>query len=254
MTFFPLGFPIPLPAVNLFSQTTALIRREILLEQRQKYALYGVLLYVISTIFVSKFSFMGMLDIHSVQDADVPMIARAAREVKLVTWNALFWVILLFAAVTGVARSFAQESRGRLLYLYTLADPRALLLAKLVYNILLMTVLGFAGLLVYAFLVGYPVLNTTLFLVTLFLGCMGLASAFTMISAIASKAGNNFTLMAILGFPVVLPMLLATMKLSRMAVSGISWDEGLTYLGVLGALNLITITLTYLLFPYLWRD
>ena len=220
--------------MNLRAQTIALIRRELLLEQRQKYALYGVLLYVVSTVFVSKFSFRVLKDIPA--------------------WNALLWVILLFAAVTGVARSFAQESRGRLLYLYTLADPRAVLLSKLIYNALLMTFLGFAGLLIYAFLVGYPVGNTPLFLLTLFMGCTGLAASFTMISAIASKAGNNFTLMAILGFPVVLPMLLAAIKLSKHAADGFGWSGAGAYLGVLAALNVVVITLAYLLFPYLWRD
>jgi heme exporter protein B len=220
--------------MSLLSQTASLIKREILLEQRQKYAFYGVLLFVVSTVFVAKFSFKGL--------KDVP------------TWNALFWIILLFASVTGVARSFAQETRGRLLYLYTIADPRAIFLAKLIYNILLMIILGFLGLLIYSFLISYPVQNSAMFFTALLLGCTGLASAFTMISAIASKAGNNFTLMSILGFPVVLPLLLATIKLSKYAADGLPLSVTLTYLGVLAALNVVIIALAYLLFPYLWRD
>lgn len=220
--------------MSLLSQTASLIKREILLEQRQKYAFYGVLLFVVSTVFVAKFSFKHI--------PDVP------------TWNALFWIILLFASVTGVARSFSQESRGRLLYLYTIADPRAVFLSKLIYNIFLMVILGFLGLLIYSFLVNYPVQDSFQFFLALFFGCTGLAAAFTMISAIASKAGNNFTLMAILGFPVVLPLLLAAIRLSKFAADGLPWNVTLTYLGVLVALNLTIITLAYLLFPYLWRD
>jgi heme exporter protein B len=241
--------------MSISRQTFSLVHREILLEQRQKYALYGVLLYLVSTIFISKFGFLGMLDFHAGQmvTEGSPM-QMALSSLKVNTWNSLFWIILLFAAVTGVARSFSQESRGRLLYLYTLADPKAILLAKLLYNALLMIFLGFSGLAIYTFLVGYPVQNTPLFLLTLLLGCIGLAAAFTMISAIASKAGNNFTLTAILGFPVVLPLLLTTIKVSRYAVDGIGPDIGLQYLGVLLALNIVITTLAYLLFPYLWRD
>jgi heme exporter protein B len=220
--------------MSLLSQTASLIKREILLEQRQKYAFYGILLFVVSTVFVAKFSFKIV--------NDVP------------TWNALFWIILLFASVTGVARSFAQETKGRLLYLYTIADPRAIFLAKLVYNSILMVVLGFLGLLIFSFLVSYPVQNSGMFFITLFFGCTGLAAAFTMISAIASKAGNNFTLMAILGFPVVLPLLLAAIKLSKYAGDGLPWSVTSTYLGVLATLNVVVIALAYLLFPYLWRD
>ncbi|CAN5237966.1 heme exporter protein CcmB [soil metagenome] len=220
--------------MSLLKQTTSLLKREILLEQRQKYAFYGVLLFVVSTVFVAKFSFKVL--------KDVP------------TWTALFWIILLFASVTGVARSFAQESKGKLLYLYTLADPRAIFLAKLIYNVMLMVILGFLGLLVFSFLISYPIQNSGMFFISLTLGCTGLAAAFTMISAIASKAGNNFTLMAILGFPVVLPLLLATIKLSKFAADGLPWSVTGQYLGVLCSLNVVIIALAYLLFPYLWRD
>ncbi|HEU4718091.1 MAG TPA: heme exporter protein CcmB [Bacteroidia bacterium] len=220
--------------MNLGRQTAALFKREILNEQRQKYALYGMLLYVVSTVFVAKFSFRVIKDVPA--------------------WNALFWIILLFAAATGIARSFAQETRGRMLYLYSIADPRAVLLAKLLYNCLLMCFLGFTGLAFYTFLVGFPVGNTGFFLAALFLGCITLASAFTMISAIASKAGNNFTLMAILGFPVVLPVMLAAIRLSKHAADGFGWSGGAAYFGVLLAMNIVVTGLAYLLFPYLWRD
>lgn len=239
----------------ILNQTVQLVRREIMLEQRQKYALYGVLLYLISTVFVSKFSYLGMLDFHaSEMKTEGPPMLMALNSLKITSWNSLFWIILLFAAVTAVARSFTQESKGRLLYLYTLADPRSIFLAKLLYNILLMIFLGFAGLLMFSFLVGYPVLHTPLFLLAVFLGCTGLASAFTMISAIASRAGNNFTLTAILGFPAVLPLLLSAIRLSRYAVDGQGQDVSLTYIGVLITLNFVTIALSWLLFPYLWRE
>lgn len=220
--------------MQLLFQIISLVKREILLEQRNKYAFWGLILFVVSTVFVAKFSFQVI--------RDIPV------------WNALFWIILLFAAVTGVARSFAQESRGRLLYLYTLADPRAVLLSKMIYNILLMVFLGFSGLFIFSFLVGYPIQNNILFFTSLLFGCTGLAVAFTMIAAIASKASNNFSLMAILGFPVVLPLLLASIKLSKYAADGLEWSGAFKYLGVLIALNLVISALAYMLFPYLWRD
>lgn len=196
--------------------------------------MFGMLLYVVSTVFVSKFSFKVI--------TEIPV------------WNALFWTILLFSSVIGVARSFQQETRGRLLYLYFLADPRAVILAKMIYNIVLMLALAAAGLFFFTFLVGNPIGDFSLFLLTLFLGCTGLAIAFTMISAIASRAGNNFTLMSILGFPVVLPLLMVTIKLSKIAVDGVYSPATMTYVLALIMLNILVAGLAYLLFPYLWRD
>jgi heme exporter protein B len=74
-------------------------------------------------------------------------------------------------------------------------------------------------------------------------------------SAIASKASGNFAIMSILSFPVLMPLILVVIRLSKMAVDGIEWagvNTGL--LIVLGALNVLTVALSVLLFPYLWRD
>jgi heme exporter protein B len=249
---------LTLRRMSIISQTGNLIKREILLEQRQKYAFYGVLLYVISTVFVCKFSFMGKFDFAAVRNPvfikRFPGTADLILQTMTTTWNALFWIILLFASVTAGARSFSQESRGRLLYIYTLADPRSVFLAKLFYNIFLMIFLSLVGLTIYSFFIGYPVANNALFFETLILGSCGLAAAFTMISAIASKAGNNFTLMSILGFPIVIPLIMLTIKISSHAVDGLFWLEQWNYLGALGLLNVLVIAISYLLFPYLWRD
>jgi heme exporter protein B len=74
-----------------------------------------------------------------------------------------------------------------------------------------------------------------------------------MVSAIASKTSNNFTLMAILSFPIMMPLLMVLLKLSKNAIDGLErWD--VNYLLVLMFINVIVIALSYLLFRYLWRD
>jgi heme exporter protein B len=92
-----------------------------------------------------------------------------------------------------------------------------------------------------------------LFLLTLTMGSFGFSSLLTMVSAIASKSGNNFTLMAILSFPIILPLLMVLIKLSKNALDGLEkWD--VQYLLILLCINMIIIALSYLLFRYLWRD
>jgi heme exporter protein B len=211
-----------------------LIRKELMLEWKQKYAFNGLLMYVISTVFICYLSFR--------QIVDPP------------TWNALFWIILLFAAVNGSAKSFLQESRGRQLYLYTLASPQAVILSKVFYNQGLMLLLGLINLLFYSVFVGNPVQDLPLFLLALLLGSVGFASALTMISAIASRAGHNTTLMAILGFPVLIPLLITTIRFSKNAMDGIAWTATSHYVVILLGLNVLILALSFLLFPYLWRD
>ena len=224
---------ILLPLIMIGKQIKYLIAKEIKLELRNKYALGGILLYVISTVFVSYLCFK--------------------RIVTPAMWNALFWVILLFASINAVAKSFINETKGKLLYLYTLASPQAIILSKIIYNSILLLVLSILCLLVYSLFVGNIIQDTGLFLLTLALGSFGLSSLLTMVSAIASKTGNNFTLMAILSFPIIMPLLMVLIKLSKNALDGLeNWD--VHYLSILLSINVIIITLSYLLFRYLWRD
>ncbi len=86
------------------------------------------------------------------------------------------------------------------------------------------------------------------------MGACGFSVTLTMISGIASKASNSSTLMAVLGFPVMVPMLLMIIKISKNAIDGlavnVSYDEVL----VLLAINIIVGTVSYILFPFLWRS
>lgn len=220
--------------VSVLSATAQLIRHEVRQEWRQRYALSGLLLYVASTVFVSYLAF--------------------EQTIAPNTWVALFWIILLFASLTAVAKSFAQEPPGRVLYLYSLAPPTAIILARIAYNAVLLCVLGLLCYGTFALLVGTPFTNALVFLAGMVLGAAGLAGTLTLIAAIASKTPNNATLMAILGFPLILPVLLTVIKFSQNAMQPNPWDENLKLGVVLLLLNVVVVALSYILFPYLWRD
>jgi heme exporter protein B len=227
--------------MQLIKQTRQLLKKEILLEWRSKYAFNGVLLYVVSTVFVCYMAFN--LNKGFTEAKSYPLV-----------WNILFWIIILFAAVNAIAKSFLQESKGRLLYYYTIAGPHAIILSKIIYNILLMTLLSVLALIIYSLFFKNPTDDHLYYFLTVLLGSFSFSTVFTMISAIASKAGNNGTLMAILSFPVIIPVILVLIKMSKRAMDGL--DRSLSYHDIilLLGINLIVIATSLLLFPYLWRD
>ncbi|HRZ76779.1 MAG TPA: hypothetical protein P5248_05395, partial [Bacteroidales bacterium] len=92
------------------------------------------------------------------------------------------------------------------------------------------------------------------FTLTLILGGVGLASLLTMIAAIASRTNNNFSLMAVLSFPIVLPLLLTLMKASQQALGATTLADSAGLLLVILLLSLLPAILSVLLFPYLWQD
>ncbi len=218
----------------MLKQTIGLIQKEFILEFRQKYALGAIVLYAVSTVFVCYLAFK-QID-------------------NKTTWNALFWIIELFAATNAVSKSFAGESKEVQLYTYSLAPAGAVILAKIIYNILLTIVLTLVTILAYSILVGYPVVDKPLFFGAAVLGASGFAGILTMVSAIASRTNGNLALMAILSLPLLIPMLSIVIKLSVMAVSGMELENPANYLLALGAFNVLTIALGYILFPYLWHE
>lgn len=221
----------------MWKEIRAIVRKDLRMEWRKPHALGSVFLYVIASVYVAYLAFR--------QIVDVP------------TWNALFWIIVLFAAFNAASRSFATENAGRRLYLYTLASPEAVIIGKMIYNAMLLLAMVFIGFGVYGIMLGTAPLvdaNWSALLVALALGAIGLAFVLTLISAIASQAENNLGLMAILGLPVILPLLLILMRFSKNAIDGIPWSVNGTYALQLAAIPLMALALSYILFPYLWRE
>lgn len=220
--------------MQLIHQVKHLVKKEMLLEWRSKYALNGVLLYVVSTVFVCALSFIS---------------------IEKLTWNALFWIIMLFASINAVAKSFLQESKGRQLYTYILVSPIALIIAKTIYNSLLMLVLSTIALLFFSMVFEPPQdLDLLMYFIAVVLGSLSFATIFTMVSAIASKAGNGGMLMAILSFPVIIPLLIVLVKFAKNAVDGLDRSVSYDEIGLLLLTNAMVMAVSLILFPYLWRD
>jgi heme exporter protein B len=219
----------------MIQRITALLKKDILLELRQQHTFYGILLYIASTIFVL------YLSMPESPDANV--------------WNSLFWVIQLFVCVNTVAKSFLQESRGRMLYFYSIASPVEFIIAKLLFNVILMALMSLVSLLLFFIFLANPVSNSLWFTGIVLLGGTSISLVFTLMSAIAAKAQQNAALIAILGFPVILPILLLLMRLSKAAFAEIFKEGAVMQLaGLIGLMDLLVIVLAVILFPFLWKD
>lgn len=219
--------------MSLLAQVRYLLYKEILLEWRSKYALNSILLYVVSTVFVCY---------------------QAFRSLNPVVWNALFWIILLFASINAISKSFIQENKGRQLYYYSLVSAQAIILSKIIYNILLMLLLSVVAFFVYSVIFRNPLGDPLLYFISIILGSISFATVFTMVSSISAKAGNSGTLMAILSFPVIIPLLIILVKLSKNAMDGLDRAVSVNEIIVLFLINAIVVSVSLLLFPYIWRD
>ncbi|RXK62470.1 cytochrome C biogenesis protein [Lacibacter luteus] len=211
-----------------------LFKKDLLLEIRQQYTFYGILLYIACTVYI---------------------LFLAVNEPDASVWNALFWVNMLFISINAVAKSFLQESRGRMLYYYSIASPQEFILAKLFYNVLLMLVMSLLSLLTFGFFLGAPFLHALQFTGITILGGVSMSLVFTLLAAIASRANQNAAIMVIMGFPIIIPQLLLLIRISKAAFGEMFKDGAvLQMVLLLGGLDVLVLALCMILFPFLWKD
>jgi heme exporter protein B len=177
----------------------------------------------------------------------------AIEEPESKVWNGLFWVIQLFICINAVAKSFLQESRARMLYFYSIASPVDFVLSKLLFNSLLMLLMSLLSLLLFSLFLGNPIQKIVPFIGLVLLGGWSLSLIFTFLAAIAARAQQNAAIMAVLGFPLIIPQLLLLMQLSNAAFNA-SFSFPWSTAFLLIALDLLVVVLAVILFPFLWKD
>lgn len=214
-----------------------LLKHELAIEMKQKHFLSSIVLYIVSTIFICSLSFTEIAETN--------------------IWNALFWIIILFSLTNAISKSFLNENSDKQLFLYTLINPRVLILGKIIYNLLLSIFLVLISFFIFNFFIqssGLESINYSLFLLAVLLGGTSVSSTLTMVSAIASKTNNNIGILSILAFPILIPSLLLSIQFSNLAINGGTLDMASQFIVFLSLINLLIVILSFLLFPYLWRE
>lgn len=222
---------------HFFHELKSLLYKEFLLEFRLKYMINALLMYMVGAVFIIYYSNFGR-----------------GTQVTPSMWLSLFWVVILFSSVNASARSFMLEGSKRHTYYYFMVRPNALIASKILYNMVLLTAMSLVGFLLFYVLMGDAVQDIPMFLLVLWLGVLNLSAALTLIAGIAAQTQHSMTLMAILSFPMVIPLLLLLIKASKVAMDGLDRSLLTDDLIVLFAIKVILVSISFLLFPYLWRN
>lgn len=220
-----------------FEALWAIFKKEVIIERKNPHVFGGLFLYVVASVFVTWLS-LGKIN-------------------NLALWNALFWVVSLFGVFNSSHRIFAQEIGPQKYYLQQMAKPLEVLFGKAFFSIGINVILCSLTFLVFLWFFGLPH-ETTGSMLALFgmsvLGIVGLSVMLTLMSGIAYQAGNNPSLVAILGMPVVLPLLLLCIRINKLILDGVAFTAWSDYAFTLGGLVIAIIALASLLFPYLWSE
>ncbi len=221
----------------MIRQAFAVFSKDLASELRTRYAINALLMFVVVTLAVI-------------------MFALAGETMSPGALTGMLWVVMFFAAMSGLSRSFvAEEERGTTMTLQLLATPMAVYLGKLIFNLVLVMVLNlFIVALFLLTMDQFVVHQFGLFWLVMLLGSLGIASATTIIAAIIAKANTKGTLFPVLSFPVLLPLLMAGINATKIAVEDMRWDAVWPDLQLLGSYIVVITTVSFLLFDFVWKD
>lgn len=215
----------------------AVFRKDWQSELRTRYAINALAMFILVTISVILFSI-------------------GQEKISEYLTGGLFWVAIFFSAMSGLSRAFvSEEERGTTLTLQLIAAPSTIYFGKLLFNLLLVFGMNFSiVILFYLLFESFIILNLGLFVLALLLGSLGIAISSTLIAAIIAKANTKGTLYPVLSFPILLPLILTLMELTKFAMDGDLISQSYAELLVLLSYDVIMVTAGFMLFDFIWKD
>ena len=217
----------------------AVFRKDLQVELRTRYALGAILLFAVTTLMAVS-------------------AALSAAVVKSEVKAALLWIVLLFAALSGLARVFVREEEAGTAASTAAIRPRY---SGLRGKMALQRGPGVCGRgrQRAAVLVVLPPqsVNFGLLFGVLLLGGLGLSGAATFVAALVAQAGTGKSaLFFIVAFPILLPLLLIAVQCTSGAFDGLAIHQtrSRSDLAELAVYGLVMTTASFTLFGYVWHD
>lgn len=220
----------------MIGKVLAVYAKDVRLEIRNRYALNAILLFGITALAVVSFA-MG----------------RTGMSAPL--QSAVFWVVVFFSAMAGLAHVFVREEEtGTAMVLRLKADPDAVYVGKLLFNFTMLSLL--AGIVTPLFFIftDAPADNVLLFILVLALGVVGLCAAMTLVAAIIARASGRGALFAVLSFPIVVPLLFVLSAATEKTLAAQAIGSLSLHLQFLVAYSVLLIVASVLLFKFVWRE
>jgi len=218
-------------------QLGAIVWKDISAELRTKEMFSSMFVFVFLAIVIFNFAFELRVD-------NVRQVAPG-----------ILWVAFSFAGVLGLNRSFILEKDQGCLEGLLLApmDRSLVYFGKVISNLLFMLVVEAIALPIFAALFNLPLLRLDLALVVL-LGTLGFAGVGTLFSAMVVNTRAREVLLPVLLFPIIMPVLIAAVKLTAGLLDG----EGLLQMGnwlrLLVAFDVIFLAVSNMTFDYVVEE
>ncbi len=224
-------------STGFFRAMGAIVWKDLAAELRSRELLSAMLVFALLVILI--FNFALELDIKT----------------RATVTAGVLWVIFIFAGTLGLNRSMAiEKDRGCLDgLLLAPVDRAAIYFGKMLGNLIFMLIVEAIVLPIYSVLYNTNLFNPGFLLVTL-LGSIGYVTVGTLLAAMAVQARTRDILLPILLFPVIIPVILASVKASMGFLEGIEIAEIMPWINLLIVYDVIFLAAAYMTFDYVVEE
>jgi heme exporter protein B len=158
--------------------------------------------------------------------------------------------------MTGLSKSFvSEEERGTSLYLKLTVGSSAIYFGKLVFNILLSISLNLVAVILFFMFIGnISVPSPTIFILSVLMGSIAIATSTTIISALIAKANSKNALFPVLSFPIILPVIILGIQTTVMSFEGADFEKAQNDFQLLFSYSGLMALASYYLFDFVWKE
>jgi len=216
----------------------AIIGKDIATELRTKEMISAMFVFSLLIIFIFNFAF-------DLRAENVQALAPG-----------VLWVAIAFAGMLGLSRSFILERDQGVLDGLLLApvDRSAIYFGKMIGNVLFISLVELIILPFFVVLFNQPINVLPLLAGVVILGTIAFAGVGTLFSAMAVHTRAREVLLPIMLFPVVVPAMLAAVRLTAGVLDQIPFEEVSQWLALLVAFDAIFIAASFMLFEYVVEE
>ncbi|MBN1642653.1 MAG: heme exporter protein CcmB [Anaerolineae bacterium] len=222
--------------MGFLGKVWAIVLKDLSLERRSREMLSSMSIFGLIVVLVFSFSF----------DLRVGDMAQVAPGV--------LWVAITFAGMLGLGRSFIMERDQGCLdgLLLCPVDRTVLYVGKMLSNLIFITLTEV--ILVPLCFALFNLRFELLVLPVILLGTLGFSGVGTLVSAMTVHARAREVMLPILLFPLVLPALIAAVKLTAGLLDGQPWAEIANWGRLLVVWDVVFVTLAYIGFEYVIEE
>ena len=221
------------------AEAFAVAGKDLRAEFRTRVALNSLALFALTTLAAVSYT----IGPYRLADEDRPFLL-----------SVLLWIVVFFAALAGLDRSFVKEEESRTAPLLRLAaTPLVVWAGKLLYNLVLIALLMTMLTPLFCVLMGFEVVLPWHFVSLLAAGGFALAVTTTIIAAIIAQAMTRGALFSVLSLPLLLPLLIFLIQGTTAISTGDLEVFGNSLRAVLSMGGVMTVA-SALLFPVVWKD